>query len=184
MRRNVEKYFDGYEKVIHWDEKGRKKTEYVYRDEHYVIDASKEEIRRMKQKCVGYFVLYTVLYFAGALLDSDSGKSYAGIVSLIILIPWMISIGGLYNILRAEEKMEKRRVRYGFERLKNATSVCMVLSAAQIVAAVVVIVLLRGQVQSWLYEILYLVFALAQTILAYRFWQMQKTIQIEIIPNS
>jgi hypothetical protein len=184
MRANVDKYFDGYEKVVHRDEKGRKKTEYVYRDEHYVIDATKEETRRFKQKCVCYFALYTVAYFAGALLDCDAGKSYAGVVSLIILIPWMFSIGGLYNILRAEEQMEKRRVRYGFERLKNATNVCMVLSAVQIVAAAVVIALLRGQVQSWLYEILYLVFALLQTILAYRFLKLQKQIQIEVIPNT
>lgn len=186
MRSKVDKYFEGYEKVEVDKKNGKGKTmKYVYRGNYFHVKKSAEETRKYKVFYTIFFLIYMVFYFYTSFLDTDASHTmYVGLISLMLLIPEVYCINGIWNFLSSKEYMEQRKYAFGLKRILASTKVMFYLSIAQIAGEGIFLIIHHSQVNSFFMEGKFVLFAVLEVGILFFFLKIQKGLEIEEIPYA
>ena len=130
--RDVDTYFEGYEKQERTDPRtGRKRTEYVYRGDHYLFALPAEEYAAFRRgSALRGFGAAALFLAAHALGPRGSVLPWIGVPALLGLIPLIYFLLGLLVLLGTREpRMTVRQYCFGLERMENSLWVLLALWA-------------------------------------------------------
>jgi hypothetical protein len=121
--RDVDRYFEGYEKRTRLDPAtGRKKTEYVYTGEYFTYDLEEKHWQRFRLLSTVRIAASCALFVLANLMGPQgSATFYVGITALCAIIPLIYLLIGLAGLLGTRSStMTLREHTYGLARVQHA----------------------------------------------------------------
>ena len=185
MKKDVDKYFEGYETRVFIKPNGKTGKEFVYTGDYYHIDADLKARNRIKLFSFLFFSAYLAVYLiAGFSHSAGNLAGPTGIVSLVILIPMVYWLLGLIEHVTTKEYMEARKFHYGLKRISKCLSGIFFFTLAQIAAEIIVLILRRDIVFDITIEILFFCMIACEALLTYVNRHYLKKIEIDIVPHD
>ena len=185
MKKSVDRYFDGYEKVKRTLENGKTKTQYIYKGSYYRIAGDEKVRRNVKLGAVIFTCVYALLYMSASFLHTIANvQSFVGVISLLELIPFVFLLGSVIETLTSGEYMISRKYSYGMARLKKMISVMFFFSLVILICDAGYVIIFHQRVSNAGIELLFVALTSARCFLAYIYDKSIKKLEIEEYPNS
>ncbi len=180
MRKDVDHYFEGYEKRTVLKENGKEKTDFVYVGNYFRIDTDKAGLKRINAVVIAAPVIFIGLFIAAGVMHS-LGNTYGwtGLVSMIMLIPAVYWVIGSVRFVTAGEYMESRKVYYGHGRILRSLGAVWVFSIIQLIAEIISVIVQHYKLTNIPLEIGFTAILAAECALVYFFRRFINRIEID-----
>ncbi len=169
-KRDMDRYFEGYQQQEITTPQGRKKWIRVYQGDYYSFDIQGQELHQMRRTITTYLGLTTVLY--GVLWALPTCSSYSVLVwavMAVMVFPLIYCWRGLFSFLTAKAPFVVRYTHFSLPRIKTSAQIMRICALCLCASDFIYLILNRGEgVSSLPAEIGYPVICILMFLLSFQ----------------